>query len=55
MQPYLGHKTALKILGRHDADTPFDREHPTRLGYFGNPWFLPAVMSYYGLRDRLRV
>jgi glycine/D-amino acid oxidase-like deaminating enzyme len=55
MQPYLGHKTALKVLGRKDADTPFDTVHPTRPGYSGSPWFMPAVILYFGWRDRLRI
>ncbi|QPC44051.1 FAD-binding oxidoreductase [Kaustia mangrovi] len=54
MQPYLGHKAALKALGSPEAATPFDRIHPTFPGYGGNPWFMPAVIAYFGLRDRLK-
>lgn len=55
MAPYLGHKIALKLLGSPAAVTPFDCPYGTLPGYFGAPWFMPAVMWYYGLRDRLRV
>jgi glycine/D-amino acid oxidase-like deaminating enzyme len=55
MQPYLGHKTALKVLGGKEADTPFDNVHPTMLGYAGSPWFMPPVILYLSWRDRLRV
>jgi glycine/D-amino acid oxidase-like deaminating enzyme len=55
MQPYLGHKTALKVLGRKEADTPFDNVHPTLPGYAGSPWFMPPVILYLAWRDRLRV
>jgi glycine/D-amino acid oxidase-like deaminating enzyme len=52
--PYLGRKAALKILGDKAAETVFDRGSlPTRPLYGGQPWFLPAVYAYYGLRDRL--
>ncbi len=53
--PYLGHKVALRVLGRPEP-TLFDgRKFPTRPLYYGKPWFLPAIMSYYGWRDRLGV
>lgn len=55
MQPFLGHKAALKATGRAGAETPFDRVHPTMVGYFGHPWFMPAAISYFALRDRLRL
>jgi glycine/D-amino acid oxidase-like deaminating enzyme len=53
LQTWLGHKTALKILGHADARSMFDRPYPTRPLYTGKPWFLPAAVFYYGLRDRL--
>ncbi|MGE0751202.1 MAG: NAD(P)/FAD-dependent oxidoreductase [Variibacter sp.] len=55
IQPYLGHKTGLKILGRKEAETPFDRVAKTMPGYTGWPWFMPIVLFYYGVRDRFRV
>jgi glycine/D-amino acid oxidase-like deaminating enzyme len=55
LQPYLGHKTGLKILGRKEAETPFDRIARTIPGYTGWPWFMPIVLFYYGVRDRFRV
>jgi glycine/D-amino acid oxidase-like deaminating enzyme len=54
--PWLGRKVALKVLGSPQAETLFDTGHfPTRPLYDGRPWFLRAVMAYYGLLDRLRV
>lgn len=55
MQPYLGHKTALKVLGRKEADTPFDIAYPTMIGYTGSPWFMPTVLMYFAWRDRVRI
>ncbi len=50
---YLGTKAAQRILGGKDGATIFaDRGFPTVPLYSGNPWFVPAVMKYYGLRDR---
>ena len=52
--PWLGQKAANMILGNPDkaqsyfAKTPF----PTRPLYNGNPWFLPWVIRWYGLKDR---
>ena len=51
---YLGHKTALDILGEKDTTTPFtDTPFPTLPFYNGWPWFVPALSVYYLLRDRL--
>lgn len=55
MATYLGHKTGLRVLGRPEARTAFDRPYPTRPLYYGTPWFMPAVIYYFGLRDRLRL
>lgn len=54
MGTYLGHKTALRVLGDPAAATAFDgRPFPTRPFYTGKPWFLPLVIAWYRLRDRL--
>lgn len=54
MGSYLGHKTALKVLGARDAGTAFDDlPFPTRPLYNGNPWFLPPLLAYWNIRDRL--
>jgi glycine/D-amino acid oxidase-like deaminating enzyme len=55
MAPYLGHQTALKIIGSTEAGTPFDRDYQTMPGYGGTPWFLPLAVWVLGKRDRLRV
>ena len=53
MGTYLGTKAGYRILGRKEGATVFaDRGFPTVPLYSGNPWFVPAVMKYYGLRDR---
>ena len=50
---YLGHQTALKILGRQNRPCPFEGAFPAHPLYRGNPWFLPAVGAWYRLRDAL--
>lgn len=52
MQPYLGDQTGRKILGTDGFDCPFDTDYRTIPGYFGNPWFLPAVIGLFGIADR---
>lgn len=53
MGTYLGHKAALRILGRRGAATVFDSlPFTTRSWYRGNPWFLPAYMAYCNWLDR---
>ncbi|UFN48314.1 FAD-binding oxidoreductase [Roseomonas sp. OT10] len=54
MASWLGHRAALRIAGADNegfalADLPF----PTLPTYDGRPWFLPAVGSWYRLRDRI--
>ncbi|MDD9878330.1 MAG: FAD-binding oxidoreductase [Magnetovibrio sp.] len=48
-------KAAHKILGnRSNAQSAFDGfEFQTRPLYTGHPWFLPAVIAWYGWKDRL--
>lgn len=54
--PYLGHKIALRVLGHDAARTAFeDQEFSTRPLYYGNPWFLPPLLRYYQLLDRIGV
>lgn len=55
MQTWLGHRTALGLLGKASGQSTFDRPYMTRPLYNGNPWFLPATVFYYGVRDRLRL
>lgn len=51
---YLGHKLALRLLGRAEAATAFDeRSFPSAPLYRGEPWFLPSVVRYYAFRDSL--
>ncbi|MEM9223911.1 MAG: FAD-binding oxidoreductase [Pseudomonadota bacterium] len=60
---YSGHGAQLSVLmgellaqivsGKSD-DNPFEGlAWPAVPGYFGKPWFLPAVGAYYRLKDRL--
>lgn len=54
--PYLGHKIALRVLGHDAARTAFeDQEFSTRPLYYGNPWFLPPLLRYYQLLDRIGI
>ncbi len=50
---YLGHKTALGILGVANSKTVFeDRPFPSKWYYRGRPWFVPAIMANYRRLDR---
>lgn len=52
MMSYLGHQTAVKILGLSNRACAFDElPFPGKPFYGGTPWFLPIVSSYYRLRD----
>ncbi len=54
MMTYLGCQTARKIIGKANSVCAFDvPDFPDHPLYSGNPWFLPAVGSYYRLRDNL--
>jgi glycine/D-amino acid oxidase-like deaminating enzyme len=56
MATYLGHRTALRVLGAPAPACPFDGlPFPTRPLYRGSPWFLPVVGAYYRLRDRFEL
>ncbi len=51
---WFGRKAALKILGDPEGVTPLDNlEFVTRPFYTGNPWFLPIVLRWHNLMDRL--
>ena len=51
---YFGHKIALKMLGSKDGTTALDgldfRTHPL---YTGSTWFMPAILRWHALADRL--
>jgi hypothetical protein len=52
MSGYLGHKAALKILGRAEGETAFDGlPFEGRFYYNGKPWFLTPAMIGYRVRD----
>jgi len=54
MMTYLGHQTARRIAGAANRPCSFDTEDfPTHALYRGNPWFLPAIGTWYRLRDRI--
>ncbi len=56
MASYLGMKAGLRVLGYSDADTGLaDTPFPTRPLYRGKPWFLPAVVEYYRMKDRIGI
>ncbi len=55
MGTWLGHKSALRVLGDGAGRTPFDDlPFPTRPFYDGRPWFLGPLLRYYAWRDRRR-
>lgn len=52
LMTYLGHQTALKLLGKANKVCAFDTpDFPTEPYYAGRPWFLPIVSAWYHLRD----
>jgi gamma-glutamylputrescine oxidase len=54
MMTYLGHQTALKILGRQNRPCAFDvNEFPKVPFAWARAWTVPAVTSYYLCRDWL--
>jgi glycine/D-amino acid oxidase-like deaminating enzyme len=54
MMTYLGWQTARKIARAGNYACSFDTPvFPGHRLYSGNPWFLPAVGSWYRLRDRI--
>lgn len=53
MSTLMGNIMARKIAGE-DVPNPWrDLEWPPIPGYFGTPWFLPAVGAYYRIKDRV--
>ncbi len=51
---WLGLKAALALLREKDAETIFSKyPFETRPLYTGYPWFLPFVIGWYGVKDRL--
>jgi hypothetical protein len=54
MMTYLGWQTARKIAGAANYACSFDApDFPDHRLHSGDPWFLPAVGSWYRLRDRI--
>ncbi|MSO91951.1 MAG: FAD-binding oxidoreductase [Rhodospirillales bacterium] len=50
--PWFGRKIAEKLLGEPAGAIPFEQHRfQTRPLYWGQPWFLPFVMTWYGARD----
>ena len=53
MGTYLGHKTALRVLGDPEAKSAFDgRPFPTKPFYTGRPWFMPLAVAWHKRKDR---
>jgi glycine/D-amino acid oxidase-like deaminating enzyme len=51
---YYGRKVGLRMAGAAGGETALDGlSFPTRPLYLGRPWFLPAAILAYRLRDRL--
>ena len=56
MASYLGMRLGQKVLGLAEGKTAFDDlPFPTKPLYTGNPWFLPAVVSWYRWRDKRQI
>ena len=51
---FYGHKVAQKMLGQAGGKTEIDGlDFPTRPFYRGTPWFLPAVLRWHSMMDRM--
>lgn len=54
LMSYLGHQSALKLLGRQNRPSAFDDPaFPQVPLYNGTPWFLPIVSGWYHLQDAI--
>lgn len=54
MQSWLGYQIAREIAGGANQRSAFaELPFPTMPFYTGNPWFLPIVLAWYQLRDRI--
>ena len=52
MAPYLGNKIALRILNGEAGESVFaELPFSSRAFYTGRPWFLGAMLHYYGWLD----
>jgi glycine/D-amino acid oxidase-like deaminating enzyme len=52
MATYLGHQSALRILGRQNRPCAFERlPFPTHMAYRGRAWFLPVLGLWYRILD----
>ena len=52
MGTYIGHQTALKLIGDKAGATPFDdRPFPRSPSLFGYPWFMPAFTAWARWQD----
>ena len=55
LMPYLGHKLALKILGKSEGRTAFDDIPFTAVPFYnGTAWFRPMMTWWFRARDTLR-
>lgn len=55
LMPYLGHKVALKVLGRPEGKTAFDDIPFTAVPFYnGTAWFRPLMTWWFRARDRFR-
>ena len=56
LSSYLGMKLGRKVLQKNDSMTAFDDiNYPTKMFYYGRPWFLPALVELYKFRDNLEM
>jgi glycine/D-amino acid oxidase-like deaminating enzyme len=52
--PWLGSRAALKLLGDDKGKTAFDFRPPASVPFYnGKPYFMPAIIQGYRLRDRM--
>ena len=53
---WLGTKVAMRILGKSEGRSRLDTGLPGAIPlYEGRPWFLPAAIAWYGVKDRRKL
>lgn len=56
MASYLGNKLGKRLISDPEGETAFSiPAFQTRPLYSGKPWFLPAAVKYYRMRDKLNI
>ena len=51
---WMGQKAAMVVMGREEGASAFDKVPFRAIPFYnGTPWFLPVMMNWYKLKDRM--